>query len=57
MGRCVNGMFVGLCLGAAVGMMMIPQLDKKTQRNMKRAGRRFINAAEDKYDDMMCWMK
>lgn len=57
MGRCVNGMLIGLCLGAAVGMMVVPQLDRKTQRNMRRTGQRLLNAAEDKYENMMCWMK
>lgn len=57
MGKTFNGMMVGLVLGTAVGMMVLPQLDKKTQRNVKRAGRRLLDAAEDKCDCMMYWMK
>lgn len=53
MSKCANGMVVGLLLGAAVGMMVVPQLDRKTQKNMRRAGRRFIDVAEDKYDSMI----
>ena len=57
MGRTINGMMVGLILGATVGMMVLPQLDRKTQKSMKRAGRRLLNAAEDRYEDMMCYIK
>ena len=32
-------------IGAAVGMMVTPNLDRKTQRALKKASRRMIDAA------------
>lgn len=53
MRRCCSAMFLGLMVGTAFGMMMLPQLDRKTQRNMKRAGCKVHNFAEDLYNGIM----
>ena len=47
MNRYMTGMITGVMIGVTVGMMMLPQLDRKTQRTMKRAGQRVIDMAED----------
>lgn len=44
------GMITGIMVGASVGMMVVPHLDRKTQKNMKRFGQKFIDLAEDSYD-------
>ena len=40
-------MVTGIVVGAAVGMMVVPQLDRKTQKAVKRASRRVMDMAED----------
>lgn len=56
MGRCVNGMATGIIVGAAVGMMLLPQLDRSKQRAIKKAGRKICDFAGDSYDDIMGMM-
>ena len=53
----LKGMAAGAVLGVAVSAVMLPQLDRKTQRNLKRVGKRAMNMAEDAYDMMMCYMR
>lgn len=53
MTKYMFGMVTGLVVGTTVGMMVMPQLDRKTQKNVKRAGQRMMNLAEDSYDSMM----
>lgn len=52
MGRYICGMVAGLIVGATVGVILLPQLDKKTQRKIRRARQKFMDFAEDSYDDM-----
>ena len=42
----------GMVLGAAIGMMVFPQLDRKIQRSMKKAGNRVLDMAEDTFMGM-----
>ncbi|MDS0525080.1 hypothetical protein NNC19_05250 [Clostridium sp. SHJSY1] len=53
MGRYVNGIITGVAVGAAVGMMVLPQLDRKTQKTFRKAGERMLNYVEDSRDGMM----
>ena len=46
---CIIG---GMVLGATLGMMVFPQLDRRTQRSMRRAGNRVLNMAEDTFMGM-----
>lgn len=55
--RMLKGMVAGAVIGVAVSAVMLPQLDRKTQRNLKRVGRRAMNMAEDACDTMMGYMK
>lgn len=52
MGKYINGMVAGLVVGATVGMMLLPQLDRKTQKKIKKAGCMLLDFAEDSYDDI-----
>lgn len=43
------GLTVGIALGAMVGMVVLPQLDRKTRKNFKRAGNRIMDMADEAY--------
>ncbi|WP_164880621.1 hypothetical protein [Clostridium manihotivorum] len=53
MGKFMSGVTTGAIVGAAFGMMILPQLDRKTQKSLKRAGRMVMSLAEDRADGMM----
>ncbi|MBE6053653.1 MAG: YtxH domain-containing protein [Clostridium sartagoforme] len=55
--KTVKGIAAGAVIGMAVGVAVIPQLDRRTQRNLKRVGKRAMNMAGDAYDMMMGYMK
>ncbi|MGG7212723.1 YtxH domain-containing protein [Clostridium nigeriense] len=55
--RMLKGMAVGAVIGMAVSAVVLPQLDRRTQRNIKRVGRRAMNMAEDTCDMLMGYMK
>ena len=55
--RMFKGMVAGAVIGVAVSAVMLPQLDRKTQRNLKRVSRRAVNMAEDACDMMMGYMR
>ncbi|MCI6691359.1 MULTISPECIES: YtxH domain-containing protein [unclassified Clostridium] len=55
--RMIKGMAAGAVIGVAVTAVMLPQLDRRTQRNLKRVGRRAMNMAEDACDMMIGYMR
>lgn len=55
--KFVKGMAMGAVIGAAVGVMMIPNLDRRTQRSMRKAAKRMRHVAEDTYDGMIDWIR
>lgn len=57
MGKLIKGMAAGALIGTAVGMAVLPQLDRKTQKNMRKFGRKLSNMAEDTYDNIVSKMK
>ncbi|MBK1811896.1 hypothetical protein JHL18_14840 [Clostridium sp. YIM B02505] len=57
MGRFMSGVTTGAIVGAAFGMMIMPQLDRKTQKSLKRAGKMVMNLAEERADGMMGFFK
>lgn len=57
MPRMIKGMAAGAVIGVAVTAVMLPQLDRRTQRNLKRVGRRAMNMAEDACDMMIGYMR
>lgn len=49
----MRGKFItGAVLGAAVGMMLMPELDRSTRRRIKRTAKMVKNVAEDAFDGM-----
>ena len=50
--RYINGIITGVVVGAAVGMIVLPQLDRKTQKALKRTGQKILNLAEDSYESI-----
>ncbi|MCR1951361.1 MULTISPECIES: YtxH domain-containing protein [unclassified Clostridium] len=57
MAKMMRSMAAGAMLGMAVSAMVLPQLDRRTQRNIRRASKRAINMAGDAYDTIMGYMK
>ena len=53
MNKHLNSMVTGTIVGMAVGVMVLPQLNKKTQRNVKKVGNRIADMAEESYCNMM----
>lgn len=47
MGKIMTSLTTGLIVGAAVGLMIAPNLDRKTQKAIKKAGRNMLDFAED----------
>ncbi|MFW2491456.1 YtxH domain-containing protein [Clostridium chromiireducens] len=57
MERFSKGMVAGILVGVAVEMAMMPHYNRRTQRTMKRAGRRMKDAAESTYHGIQDWMR
>lgn len=57
MNRMLRNMATGAIIGMTVTAMILPQLDRKTQRNLKRAGKKAYLIAEDAYDIMTGYMR
>ena len=55
--KIVKSMMFGLAIGTVMGIVMFPEFDRKTQRNIKRAKKRARCMANDTYDNIMCYMK
>ncbi|WP_147590094.1 YtxH domain-containing protein [Clostridium polynesiense] len=57
MGRFISGMTAGALVGAALGTVILSQMDRRTQRMIRKAGKRMMSTMGDTYDDMMHWMR
>lgn len=57
MGKVMKGMAVGAMVGAAIGIMAFPQLDRRTQRQINRTRKRVMGMAEDAYGNMVHYIK
>lgn len=57
MGKFMSGMTAGAIVGAAVGTVIISQMDRKTQRMIRRTGKKMINSMNGTYDGILNWMK
>lgn len=55
--KSARNMAAGAIIGAAISTMIFPQLDRKYQRNIKKASKRAMNMAEDAYDSILGYMK
>lgn len=52
-----KGMIAGVLIGVAVEMAMMPHYDRRTQRTMRRTGKKMRNMAEATYSGIQDWMK
>lgn len=57
MGRYIRGVVTGAVIGTAVGMMLLPELDRKTHKRVKKMGKKLAHVAEDRYDNVMDWVR
>ena len=57
MAKVIKSLAAGAVIGAAIGMMVYPELDRKKQRALKKTAKRMACMAEDFYDDMMYRVK
>ncbi|MDT8719100.1 YtxH domain-containing protein [Clostridium sp. 19966] len=46
----ISGITTGAIIGAAVGVMMVPELDRSTRKKIKRFDRMLMNVAGDMYN-------
>lgn len=53
MGKVLMGITAGTIVGATIGVMMVPTLDKKTQRKLRKVSRVAMGALEEGYDQMI----
>lgn len=53
MGKVLMGITAGTIVGATIGVMMVPTLDKKTQRKIRKVSRVAMGALEEGYDQMI----
>ena len=53
MGKIIKSLAIGTVFGVAMGMMILPELDRKTQRNIKKTSRKIMGAAGDAYDNIL----
>ena len=47
----------GMIIGAAATMLLVPVMDRSTQRRIKRGKKQMRNMAGDTYENMVRWMK
>lgn len=57
MGRMVKSLMLGTMLGVTAGIMVLPQLDRKTQKAIRRGSKRVMGMAENAYENMMGHMR
>lgn len=53
MGKLLSGIAAGTIVGAAVGMAIVPNLDRKTQKKIRRICKKASCMAEDRCGDML----
>ena len=53
MGKVIKSLAIGTIFGVAIGMMVLPELDRKTQRNIRRTSKKLRCAAVDAYDNIL----
>lgn len=57
MAKMMRSMAAGAMLGMAVSAMVLPQLDRRTQKNIRRASKRAMHMAGDAYETIMDYIK
>ena len=49
----MNGMVTGMIVGIGVASMVLPQMDRKKQRAVRRFGKRVMSRAMNSYDGIV----
>ncbi len=57
MAKMIKGLAAGAMIGAAVGIMAFPQLDRRTQRGIRKTKRKVMGMAEGAYGNILDYMK
>lgn len=53
LGKVIKSLAIGTIFGVAIGMMVVPELDRKTQRNIRRTSKKLKCVAGDAYDNIL----
>ena len=53
LGKVIKSLAIGTIFGVAIGIMVLPELDRKTQRNIRRTSKKLRCAAGDAYDNIL----
>lgn len=56
MNRFIKGLTTGAIIGATAGLMMLPDMDRKTRKRLMRGRKTVMNKAEDVMDSVMHWI-
>ncbi|MEA4825668.1 YtxH domain-containing protein [Clostridium sp. JNZ J1-5] len=55
-GRFIRVLTAGAVIGAAAGMMMVPQMNRRTRKMIRRNSKMMMNRAGDIFDNVKDWM-
>ena len=53
LGKVIKSLAIGTIFGVAIGIMVLPELDRKSQRNIRKTRRKIKGGAEDAYDNIL----
>lgn len=53
MGKVIKSLAIGTMFGVAIGMMVMPELDRRTQKNIRKTRKKLMCAAGDAYDNVL----
>lgn len=53
MGKVIKSLAIGTIFGLAIGVVVSPELDRKTQRNIRRTRKKIMCAVGDAYDNIL----
>lgn len=55
-GGFIKGITTGAIIGATAGMMMVPQMSRRTRKMLRRNSKMFMNRAGDVFDNIKDYM-
>lgn len=55
--RFFKGLAAGAIIGAVAGMTLMPNMDRRAQRKLKKSYRTMKDSAEDVYNNIVGWVK
>jgi gas vesicle protein len=53
MGRFMSGITTGALIGATIGALVVPNLDRDTRKRLQKSSKRVIHMAGDLYENMV----